>query len=54
MINYSLKLLKMKKLKLSISVLENRDAAFGGSRDIPLAAGTCTCTCTCCKSNEEK
>jgi hypothetical protein len=44
----------MKKLKLTINVLENRDSSFGGSQEMPLAFGTCTCTCTCCKSNEEK
>jgi DNA-binding CsgD family transcriptional regulator len=37
----------MKKLKLTVNVLENRDASFGGANEIALTG--CTCTCTCCK-----
>ncbi|WP_164969611.1 hypothetical protein [Aquirufa rosea] len=43
----------MKKLKLTLTVLENRDASFGGSNEVALAGSTCTCTCTCCKSNND-
>lgn len=39
----------MKKLNLTISVLENRDETFGGSNEIALSGSTCT-TCCCCFS----
>lgn len=37
----------MKKLNLTISVLENRDETFGGSNEIALSGSTCTTTCCC-------
>jgi len=43
----------MKKLMLTINVLENRDASFGGSTEVALSGSTCTCTCTCCKDNND-
>lgn len=38
-----------KKLKLTLNVIENRDASFGRSKEMPLSGCGCcsSCGCTC-------